>query len=63
MKLDEKRCTMKADVMMVRFFFHLMGDKGRSYAVKDFISLTSDGTIADRRGEGHHFIVGGVKQA
>lgn len=26
-------------------------------------NLTSNGTVAERRGEGHHFIAGGVKQA
>ncbi len=32
---------------------------------EESMSLTSDGTVADRRGrrEGHHFSVGGVKQA
>ena len=39
------------------------GARDHGNSGEESISLTSDGTVADRRGEGHHFSVGGVKQA
>lgn len=62
MKLDKSRLVTNADVMTEVFLIRWRGE-GNSYRVEDFTSLTSDGTVADRRGEGHHFNVGGVKQA
>lgn len=39
------------------------GARDHGNSGEESMSLTSDGTVADRRGEGHHFSVGGVKQA
>ena len=66
---NENRFTTSTDVVQMWYCSHYgeadneMDRCDHGNGGKESISLTSDGTVADGRGEGHHFNVGGVKQA